>query len=283
NRGDLNRQTADWKEFQPRLGFAWDLRGDGRDVIRGGYGIARDQIFQNITLFAVQQLQPTIYQTTLDVIGDNGPGSGTPCATTPPVSSPTFNICNFRFGIDPFPAVPSNALDLAPGAVGRIVNPKITDPWSQQFSLGWAHQLSTDFAVSVDYIHSLGTHEERVLNVNPTIKEVCNPGFGGDPANLRCGGNPNARLMDAAFDNAGIGAGRFAHIYEYSSNNRSMYDAVNIQLRKRMSKRFAFQASYVISSSRAWGGFPVASYGGSGIAVTPEQQFASNEFARTNF
>ena len=283
NRGDLNRQTADWKEFQPRLGFAWDLRGDGRDVIRGGYGIARDQIFQNITLFAVQQLQPTIYQTTLDVIGDNGPGSGTPCATTPPVSSPTFNICNFRFGIDPFPAVPSNALDLAPGAVGRIVNPKITDPWSQQFSLGWAHQLSTDFAVSVDYIHSLGTHEERVLNVNPTIKEVCNPGFGGDSANPRCGGNPNARLMDAAFANAGIGAGRFAHIYEYSSNNRSMYDAVNIQLRKRMSKRFAFQASYVISSSRAWGGFPVASYGGSGIAVTPEQQFAPNEFARTNF
>ncbi len=53
--------------------------------------------------------------------------------------------------------------------------------------------------------------------------------------------------MDAAFDDAGIGAGGFAQINKYSSNNRSFYDGVNIQLRKRMSKRYAFQASYVIS------------------------------------
>ena len=50
-----------------------------------------------------------------------------------------------------------------------------------------------------------------------------------------------------------------------------------------MSKHFMFQASDVISWSRAWGGFPVASYGGSGLAVTPQQQFAANEFNYTNF
>jgi hypothetical protein len=278
----LNRETTDWKEFQPRLGFAWDMRGDGKDVIRGGYGVARDQIFQNITLFSVQQTQPTIYQTTMDVTGTAGPGGA--CTSTPPPSSPLFNICTFRFGIDPLPAVPSSGLDLAAGSVGRIVNPKITDPWAQQFSLGWAHQLNSDYAVSVDYIHTLGTHEERVVNANPTIRTVCNTLYGGNPADPRCVGNPNARLMDAAFENAGIGAGRFAQIYEYSSNNRSFYDGVNIQLRKRMSKRYTFQASYVISSSRSWGDFPVASYGGSGIAVTADQQFAPNdEFARTNF
>lgn len=50
-----------------------------------------------------------------------------------------------------------------------------------------------------------------------------------------------------------------------------------------MDKRFTFQASYVLSWSRAWGGFPVASYGGSGLAVTPQQQFQPDEFARTDF
>ncbi len=63
SKNDLNRTTADWKEFQSRIGFAWDVSGNGKNVIRGGYGIARDQIFQNITLFSVQQTQPTIYQT----------------------------------------------------------------------------------------------------------------------------------------------------------------------------------------------------------------------------
>jgi hypothetical protein len=62
-----------------------------------------------------------------------------------------------------------------------------------------------------------------------------------------------------------------------------MYDGINFQLKKRMNKHIMFQTSYVLSWSRSWGGFPVASYGGSGLAVTPEQQFRPEEFNRTNF
>lgn len=269
NVSDLNRTTADWKEFQPRLGFAWDVLGNGKHVIRGGYGIARDQIFQNITLFSVQQTQPTIYQTAFDYVP--GQNSGTAGACVPPGSG--FNVCAFRFGIDPLPTIPAgvSVADIAPGAVGRIVDPRITDPWSQQASLGWAYQVSPDYAFSVDYYHILGTHEERVLNVNPLIPS-------------------GARLMDNAFTAAGIALGnptltasRFAQIYDYNTNNRSMYDGINFQLKKRMSKRFTFQGSYVLSWSRSWGGFPVASYGGSGLAVPFTEQFNANEFNRTYF
>lgn len=267
SKSDLNRTTADWKEYQPRFGFSWDLKGDGKNVIRGGYGISRDQIFQNITLFSVQQTQPTIYQSFFDITNTGSTGAG--CSGSQVLPQPgggNFDICSFRFGIDPLPvpAPGTSIADLSAGSVGRIVNPEITDPWSQQFSLGWATQLGHDYALTVDYYHTLGTHEERVLNVNPTIS-------GG------------GRLMDNAFTAAGIGAGRFAQIYEYSTNNRSMYDGVNIQLRKRISHHVMFQVTDTVSSSRSWGGFPMASYGGSGLAVTPQQQFAKDEFARTNF
>jgi hypothetical protein len=287
SKSDLNRTTADLKEFQPRFGFAWDVSGNSKNVIRGGYGISRDQIFQNITLFSIQQTQPTIYQTLFDYVGGAAPGLG--CGATAP-----FDICNFRFGIDSFPApvasAGTNPADITPGAVGRIVNPKITDPWSQQFSLGWASQLGKDYAFSADWYHTLGTHEERVLNVNPRIRPVCDPVYGGNTSNIQCLNKTNTRLMDYAFHTAGgilgdptLDAGRFAQIYEYGTNNRSMYDGINLQLRKRVSHRVMFQVSDTISWSRSWGGFPVASYGGSGLAVTPQQQFAPNEFARTNF
>ncbi len=115
------------------------------------------------------------------------------------------------------------------------------------------------------------------------IKAICDPNYGGlqpsDPTyGTLCPNGVSTRLMDQAFVADRLGAGRFGQIYEYSTNNRSFYDGINIQLRKRMSKHIMFQVSDVISWSRAWGGFPVASYGGSGLAVTPQQQFAS----RTN-
>src|SRR6185503_17801886 len=43
----------DKNNISPRVGFAWDFRGDGRSVIRGGYGIYFDQSFLNVPLFAV--------------------------------------------------------------------------------------------------------------------------------------------------------------------------------------------------------------------------------------
>ena len=63
----LSRETPNWKEFQPRIGFAYDPKGDGRMVIRGGYGIFFDQLFQNLTLFSLTQSNPEIFQTILSL------------------------------------------------------------------------------------------------------------------------------------------------------------------------------------------------------------------------
>ena len=272
NTGLARKNTADWKEFQPRLGFAWDPTGSGKTVVRGGYGIARDTVFQNLTLFAVQETNPTIYNTIIDRFGGLG------CAPAPD------NLCGFRFGIDPLPQPASAVTDLAPGAVGRMQDPRLVDPWSQQMSIGGEHQFGADYAFSADYYHVLGTHEPRVLNMNPTLGSVCNPKYGGDPANAVCVNGTGTRLMDAAFeDTPNVGAGRLGAIYDYSTTNRSRYDGINFEVRKRMSHHMQFQASYVLSWSRSWGGRPTSSYSGSGINITPEQQFASNEYGYTSF
>lgn len=40
---------SDWNNFAPRVGFAWDVRGDGRTSVRGGYGMAYERNFGNVT------------------------------------------------------------------------------------------------------------------------------------------------------------------------------------------------------------------------------------------
>lgn len=282
--GPLRNTTASWEQFQPRIGFAWDVTGRGNHVIRGGYGISRDQVFQNLTLFALQQARETIYQTLISAETSVPPGGG-PCTFTGAV-----DLCAFRFGVDPLPAPIGGFTEIEVGAFGRINDPRINDPWSQQMSIGWAWQFHPDYALSVDYYHVLGTHEPRVININPRIKELCDPAYPtavpGDP---RCVRGASTRYFDAAFaaaapfDPSGAGAGRLEQINMIGTNNRSLFDSVNFQLKKRFGRRVQFQTSYVLSWSRSWGGRPTASYSGNGIAITPERQFLAGEFRPTIF
>ena len=65
----------DTKDFSPRVGFAYDLTGNGKHIARGGFGIYYGQIFENITLFMIQQTNPTVFATTLNLNGYGCPES----------------------------------------------------------------------------------------------------------------------------------------------------------------------------------------------------------------
>ncbi len=280
NESLLRKNTASWKEFQPRVGFAWDATGSGKIIVRGGFGIARDQIFQNLTLFAIQQGNPTLYQTVLDLT-TNARGTG---CTPAPGGTPTTDLCQFSFGNTPLPSPNINPSELTAGGTGRITDPRVNDPWSEQASIGVAWQAHNDYAISVDYYHVLGTHEPRVLQMNPKLSSLCDASYpASNPLDGRCVDGANTRLLDAAFQEAGLGIGRLGELRNYSTNTRSLYDGINITMKKRFSRNFMFQASDVISWSRGWGGLPTSSYGGSGLNITPEREFLGGEFGPANF
>ena len=63
----------DTKDFSPRIGFAYDLTGAGKHVLRGGFGLYYGNSFQNIPLFMEQQANPTIFQTPLSLSAPGDP------------------------------------------------------------------------------------------------------------------------------------------------------------------------------------------------------------------
>src|SRR5215510_14248298 len=67
------------KDFSPRVGFAWDVTGNGNHVVRAGFGMYYGNTFQNIPLFMEQQSNNTIFQTAFSISKSNGdtvPGTG---------------------------------------------------------------------------------------------------------------------------------------------------------------------------------------------------------------
>ncbi len=120
--------------FAPRVGFTYDVKGDGRHLVRGGYGTYFDFPYTNATILfpaaAVQSQYGIIYEH----VNDNG-------------------IPGFQPG-DPLP--PNQIEDPELGGPAEVASPTLATPYSDQASLGYSWQvndwLGLNFeAVSIDY------------------------------------------------------------------------------------------------------------------------------------
>jgi hypothetical protein len=224
-------------DFSPRVGFAWDIKGTGTQVLRGGYGLYYGQTFLNIPLFMIQQANPTIFATAFSIAsGDLVPGTA-------------ILLSNYRYGVDPLPTIPPPATQLASGATGRIMDPNYQNPYTQQWNLGYSWQFNSYSVLEVDYTHVLALHESKTLNINPTLRMF-----------LDASGNEiTARPLTAAFLAAGPKTGiqngaALGRIDLEASVGRSRYDGLNISYRRRLHNHFTVNATYTLSKGVAYNG-----------------------------
>lgn len=225
--------------ISPRVGFAWDLHGDGKQVINGGYGLYFGQTFINIPLFMMQQSNPTLFVTTYSLTSA-GPGDPNCTPSTCTVPGTNILLSNWRFGVDPLPVSPPPPTQLLPGSTGRLMDPNYRNPYSEQWNIGYTYEIDSSSNFEVDYIHELGLHEANTFNFNPI-----NPATG-------------TRVLAKAFANAGVPA--LGASDDAASQGRSRYDGLNFSYRRRMSQHFTTNASYVLSRAVGWDG-NAASFG----------------------
>jgi hypothetical protein len=241
----------DNNDFSPRIGFAYDLTGSGRFLLRGGYGLYYGNVFQNIPIFMEQLANAQPFQTVLSLSspGDVVPGTGKTLGT-------------YRFGVDPAPTfAPSSSL--VPLSVGRVINPSYQNPVSEEFNVGSSIQLNKSSVVEFEYTHVLSLHENKTINID---QKVCT-----NTIPVTC-----TRPFSAAFASAGVSD--LASVREEASIGRSIYDGVNFSYRQNMTHHVSINANYTLAWARGWG-----SGGGSfrNYSRFPSNPFAPYEFGYT--
>jgi hypothetical protein len=220
---DYNR----WMKFAPRLGLAWDVRGDGKTTIRSAYGMFYDA--------------PPMFHW-----GSNG----APWSNQVTLNDPSGGLDNPWLGYpggNPFPTVLSPDV-VFPQSVFYITFKLHQKPaYVHQWNLSVQRQIGTSWVVAANYVGTSTIHGQSGTEANPAIflpgASCTIAGKTYTPCSST--GNTNQRrLLYLANPNQGQ---YFANITELGDEATANYNGLLLSVQSRRRKGFTVQGNYTFS------------------------------------
>lgn len=232
----LNNAPKQWSNFGPRVGFSYDIYGNGKTVLRGGYGLYYGRITNGNIL-------EVLFNT------------GSPAAQTAPTffNAPTSSVAEGPQYPNIFASGSSTSKPSS-----YFFSPTLKLPAVQEYDLQVQQALGRETYFSVSYLGSLGRELPNFLNVNivpctasptacvsRTITVSDASGKGPVPA-----GSMTINNIYTSYGNTGLlgaNAANFTSITEMVSNVNSNYGALVGEILNRSLKSITFDANYTWS------------------------------------
>jgi len=220
-------------QFGPVLGFAYDLFGDKKTVLRGGYRWGFDRVQGNELAFAAVGQPPLFY-------------------------NPTFNLGNLA-------TVGQSTGQIALGTSGVIsADQEGFIPSVQSFSLQIQRDIAWNMVLSAGYVGTLSRHQQELRNLNYSPYGTLFQKWAQDPAKFAGGVVPDEEPnLPQIYKDAGAKfSGQYALAADFlrtvpgyntiglrTFGGSSNYHSLQMTLSKRLSSSLNFGLAYTYSKA----------------------------------
>ncbi len=196
-----------WLAFGPRVGFAYDLTGGGKNIVRGGFGIMYERIQGN-----------DMYQA-----GANVPFSSSATLNNVSLSNPKLNVQNGTL-------ITAPPLPIVVPTITQLNSNRYQLPVSYQYSLGFQRALASRSVLSLAYVGNVQHFQSDAVNTNlPPYSQL---------ASLSVNGGPYNTLLPYP--------GYHAILTDQDEANGS-YNSLQIELHSNLRNGLQLQAAYTFS------------------------------------
>lgn len=268
--------NGDHNNFAPRIGFAWDIGGNGRTVVRGGGGLYFSQgsfdsfmalgnllglrtVPTGVNLYSNGNLTPTTAGGSINVGQISFSGTGLGSVTTPGTvkygwanNSPTVPIYSLVPSCgDGTVTLPSGYKPQQCSVLG--VDPNLRTPYVTTYNLGIQRAINNSLSLEATYVGNHGTKFLGLSDLNrPLPVGGFSPGW-GNPANSAspagiCLAGGACAPDSAAITKAQPFNSQFPYlnqIYQLSNSNISNYNGLQFSLTQRTQHGLSFVVGYV--------------------------------------
>ena len=245
--------NPDRNNFAPRLGFAWDVTGNGRTILRGGGALI--YVLQGFNVLTSQQgtraVTTGLNTSPTGALLNGVPGTGNINTGAVTLTGPQLN---WTLAGPIFPSGQVVCTTAAPCPI-LAVDPNLRVPYVTSWNLGIQRQLTHNLALDVTYVGNHGSKLTHLIDVNAA---ALGSGWIGNPAAASVPLENQGRPYFSKFP-------YLSNINTVMNTDRSNYNGLQSTLTERLSHGLNFTVGYTYAhaldmSAGDWRGANVPSY-----------------------